>query len=88
MPETFRYRNKGTQSGTGMLLYRTEIQDAGMPMPAASTLDADAQLCISIECFKESMLIVEHISARIVRTLCKAAKQLCQPRKVPFQLSP
>jgi hypothetical protein len=26
-----------TQSGTGMLRYRTEIQDAGMPMPAAST---------------------------------------------------
>jgi hypothetical protein len=34
---TSRYRNKGTQSGTGMLRYRTEIHDAGMPMPAAST---------------------------------------------------
>jgi hypothetical protein len=73
-----------TQPGTGILLYRTEIQNAGMPMPAASTLDADAQLCTSIECFKASMLIVEHISARIVHTLCKTAKQLCQPRKVPF----
>jgi hypothetical protein len=28
---------KGTQSGTGMLLYRIEMQDAGMPTPAAST---------------------------------------------------
>jgi hypothetical protein len=37
MPEPVRYRNKGTHSGTGMLRYRTEIQDAGMPMPAAST---------------------------------------------------
>ncbi len=37
MPEPFQYRNKRTQSGTGMLRYRTEIQDAGMPIPAAST---------------------------------------------------
>ncbi len=29
-----RYRNRGTQSGTGVLRYRTEIQDAGMPMPS------------------------------------------------------
>ncbi len=35
MPEPVRYQNKGTWSGTGMLRYRTEIQDAGMP--AAST---------------------------------------------------
>jgi hypothetical protein len=34
--EPFQYRNKGTQSGTEMLLYRTEITDVGMPMPAAS----------------------------------------------------
>jgi hypothetical protein len=32
MPEPVRYQNKGTQSGTGLIL-----QDAGMPMPAAST---------------------------------------------------
>jgi hypothetical protein len=38
MTEPVRYRNKGSQSGTGMLWYRTEIQDAGMLMPAASTL--------------------------------------------------
>ncbi len=37
MQETVRYRNKETQSGSVMLRYRTEIQDAGMPMPAAST---------------------------------------------------
>jgi hypothetical protein len=37
LPEPVRYRNKGTQSGTGMLRYRTEIQDAGMPMQVAST---------------------------------------------------
>jgi hypothetical protein len=37
MPEPVQYRKKGTQSGTGMLRYQTEIQDAGMPMPAAST---------------------------------------------------
>jgi hypothetical protein len=30
IPEPVRYRKKGTQSGTGMLWYRTEIQDAGM----------------------------------------------------------
>jgi hypothetical protein len=29
-------QDKRTHSGTGMLCYRTEIQDAGMPMPAAS----------------------------------------------------
>jgi hypothetical protein len=32
-----RYRNKETQSSTGMLQYWAKIQDAGMPMPAAST---------------------------------------------------
>ncbi len=31
-----QYRIKGTQSGTGMLRYLTEIQDAGMPMPVPS----------------------------------------------------
>jgi hypothetical protein len=36
MPEPVRYRNKGTQFGTGMLRYRTERLDAGMPMAAAS----------------------------------------------------
>jgi hypothetical protein len=36
MPEPVRYRNKGAKSVTGMLCYRTEIHDAGMPMPAAS----------------------------------------------------
>jgi hypothetical protein len=35
--EPVRYRNKGTQSGTVMLRYWTEVQDAGMPMPVAST---------------------------------------------------
>ncbi len=35
MPGAVRYRNKGIQSGTGMLRYRTEMSDAGMPMPAA-----------------------------------------------------
>ena len=36
IPESVRYRIKGTQSGTRMLRYQTEIPDAGMPMPAAS----------------------------------------------------
>jgi hypothetical protein len=36
MPEPARYRRKGTQSGTGMLRYWTEIPYAGMPMPSAS----------------------------------------------------
>jgi hypothetical protein len=31
-------RNKGTQSCTGMLQHQTEKQDAGILMPAASTL--------------------------------------------------
>ena len=35
MPEPVQYRNKRTQSGTGMLRYRTEKLDARMPMPAA-----------------------------------------------------
>jgi hypothetical protein len=30
------YQDKGNQSGTGMLRFRTEVRDAGMPMPAAS----------------------------------------------------
>ncbi len=34
MPEPVRFWNKGTQSGAGMLRYRSEIQDAGMPMPS------------------------------------------------------
>jgi hypothetical protein len=38
-----------------MLQYRTEITDAGMPMPAIG-LDADAQLCKKhIELFKRLM---------------------------------
>ncbi len=35
MPKTVCYRNKGTRPGTGMLQYRTETSDAGMPIPAA-----------------------------------------------------
>jgi hypothetical protein len=31
------YLNKGIPFGTGMLQYRTEIQAAGIPMPASST---------------------------------------------------
>jgi hypothetical protein len=34
MPEPVRYRNKVMQSGTGPVRYRTEVTDAGMPMPA------------------------------------------------------
>ncbi len=37
MPELAQYRNKRTQSGTGMLQYRAKTQDAGMTMPATST---------------------------------------------------
>ncbi len=37
MPEPVRYGNKGAQSGIGMFRYWTEIQDAGLPMPAASS---------------------------------------------------
>jgi hypothetical protein len=37
MPDSSQYRNKGSQSGTGMLRYWTEIQNAGMPIPAALT---------------------------------------------------
>jgi hypothetical protein len=32
------YRNKETQSGTGTLRYRTDVMDAGIPMPLASAL--------------------------------------------------
>ncbi len=38
IPEPVRYRNKETQSGIGTLQYRTELMDAGIPMPAASAL--------------------------------------------------
>jgi hypothetical protein len=34
MPEPIRYRNKTMQSGIFLLRYRTEMTDAGMPMPA------------------------------------------------------
>jgi hypothetical protein len=34
MLEPVRYRNKETQSGTGMLRYLTEMMNAGMPMPS------------------------------------------------------
>jgi hypothetical protein len=39
MPEPVRYRNKGTQSGAGILRYWTEIPDA---VAVAIGLDADA----------------------------------------------
>jgi hypothetical protein len=38
MPESARYGNKVTQSGTGMLRYRTEMMDAGIAMSAGSAL--------------------------------------------------
>jgi hypothetical protein len=34
MPGQFRYRTKPRQSGIFSVWYRTEIIDAGMPMPA------------------------------------------------------
>jgi hypothetical protein len=45
MPEPVWYRNKETQSGTGMLRYWTEIKDAGIPYAGGIHLDNDAQLC-------------------------------------------
>jgi hypothetical protein len=45
---TIRYQNKGTQYGTGILWYWTKIQDAGMPMPAASTTMAMPSYVISL----------------------------------------
>ncbi len=44
MPEPVRYQNKGTQIITGMLPYRTEIQDAAISDAGDINLDADAQL--------------------------------------------
>jgi hypothetical protein len=42
--ERVQNHNKGTQSGTGTLRYRTEMSDARGPMSTASALiDADAQ---------------------------------------------
>jgi hypothetical protein len=40
MPEAVRYQDKGKQSCTQILRYRTEIKDAGMPMPVALALMA------------------------------------------------
>jgi hypothetical protein len=34
MPEPIRYRIKVMQSGIFLIRYRTEMTDAGMPMPA------------------------------------------------------
>jgi hypothetical protein len=34
MPELVRYRNEVSQSGIFLFWYRTEMTDAGMPMPA------------------------------------------------------
>jgi hypothetical protein len=50
MPESVRYGNKVTQSGTGILRYRTEMMDAGIAMSAASALmlmptSYEVQLC-------------------------------------------
>jgi hypothetical protein len=43
MPGQVRYRTKPRQSGIFLVRYRTEIIDAGMPMPSGvSFLDADA----------------------------------------------
>jgi hypothetical protein len=39
MPEPVRFRNKGTQSGTRMVWYQTEMSDAGMMMPPALSLN-------------------------------------------------
>jgi hypothetical protein len=44
MLEPARYRNKETQSGTGMLRYRTKLMNADA---GDIGLDADAQLLIS-----------------------------------------
>ena len=44
MLEPARYRNKETQSGTGMLRYRTKLMNADA---GDIGLDADAQLIIS-----------------------------------------
>jgi hypothetical protein len=44
MPEAVRYRNKGTQSGAGMLRYRTKICTGCRNADACGIdLDADAQ---------------------------------------------
>jgi hypothetical protein len=37
-PEPIWYRNRETQSGTGMLRYWTGMLDAGMPIPVTSAL--------------------------------------------------
>jgi hypothetical protein len=42
MPEPVRYLDKRNQSGTRMLRYRTDIQDAGMPMPSAISFNHHA----------------------------------------------
>jgi hypothetical protein len=55
--QSVRYRNEQhfrcrcrcrNQFGTGMLRYLTEIQDAGMPMPAASTSMPMPSYCYSV----------------------------------------
>jgi hypothetical protein len=44
MLELVRYRTNPIQSGIFLVRYRIKLTDAGMPMPALSFLDADAQL--------------------------------------------
>ncbi len=43
-----RSRDMGTQSGTGMLLYGTEMQDVGTPMPMPSYESIGAQHCLFV----------------------------------------
>ncbi len=44
MPEPVWYQNKESQSGTGMLQYRTEMMNAGMLIPAAKAFGDDSLL--------------------------------------------
>ncbi len=53
MPEPVRYRNKGTQSGTGMIRYRNDPVpdwDTGCRNVGGIDLDADAQLLLFCTC--------------------------------------
>ncbi len=91
MPELMRYRDKRTQSGTGMLRYRTEIQDAGMPMPAASAsvpmpnVEKDSRVIwISGYFYRFSNRNVQAHPLHSLKITSKALKGLSRPLAPPL----
>jgi hypothetical protein len=88
-PCQYRYRNKETQSGTGILRYRTETSDAGMPMPVASTSMSKLFRYTCVGCFFAKQIYLKSIGfnydvspnkkSRMFRPLNNAPLGRCAP---------